>query len=130
MTDLEPGIFEPSETAVLCVLMLRGAQTLGELRERTHRLYEFSGLGDVQETLDALIRREEPFIVKLERLPGQKEARFAHLLCQRMIFLQLQIVFRLCRLVSGCYATVNPLLNFDFCATFCRLFGGQNVGNL
>ena len=72
---------EPSETAVLCVLMLRGAQTLGELRERTHRLYEFSGLGDVQETLDALLRREEPLIVKLERLPGQKEARFAHLLC-------------------------------------------------
>ena len=72
---------EPSETAVLCVLMLRGAQTLGELRERTHRLYEFSGLGDAQETLDALLRREEPLIVKLERLPGQKEARFAHLLC-------------------------------------------------
>ena len=72
---------EPSETAVLCVLMLRGAQTLGELRERTHRLYEFHGLGDVQETLDALLRREEPLIIKLERLPGQKEARFAHLLC-------------------------------------------------
>jgi len=71
---------EPSETAVLCVLMLRGAQTLGELRERTHRLYEFSSLGDVQETLDALLRREEPLIIKLERLPGQKEARFAHLL--------------------------------------------------
>ena len=71
---------EPSETAVLCVLMLRGAQTLGELRERTSRLYEFSGLGDVQETLDALLRREEPLIVKLKRLPGQKEARFAHLL--------------------------------------------------
>ncbi len=71
---------EPSETAVLCVLMLRGAQTLGELRERTHRLYEFSGLGNVQETLDALLKRDEPLIVKLERLPGQKEARFAHLL--------------------------------------------------
>ncbi len=71
---------EPSETAVLCVLMLRGAQTLGELRERTNRLYEFSGLGEVHETLDALERREEPLVVKLERLPGQKEARFAHLL--------------------------------------------------
>ncbi len=71
---------EPSETAVLCILMLRGAQTLGELRERTHRLYEFSGLGEVNETLDALERREEPLIVRLERLPGQKEARFAHLL--------------------------------------------------
>ncbi|MEP7037746.1 MAG: YceH family protein [Acidobacteriota bacterium] len=71
---------EPSETAVLCVLMLRGAQTLGELRERTSRLYEFSGLGEVNETLDNLTRREEPLVVKLERLPGQKEARFAHLL--------------------------------------------------
>ena len=71
---------EPSETAVLCVLMLRGAQTLGELRERTSRLYEFSGLGEVNETLDNLMRREESLVVKLERLPGQKEARFAHLL--------------------------------------------------
>ena len=71
---------EPSETAVLCVLMLRGAQTLGELRERTSRLYEFNGLGEVNETLDNLSRREEPLVVKLERLPGQKEARYAHLL--------------------------------------------------
>ena len=71
---------ESSETAVLCVLMLRGAQTLGELRERTSRLYEFSGIGEVNEMLDNLMRREEPLIVKLERLPGQKEARFAHLL--------------------------------------------------
>lgn len=72
---------ESSETAVLCVLMLRGAQTLGELRERTGRLYEFSGLGEVNETLDALMRRDEPLVVKLERQAGQKEARFAHLLC-------------------------------------------------
>ncbi|MGC2238651.1 MAG: YceH family protein [Pyrinomonadaceae bacterium] len=71
---------ESSETAVLCVLMLRGAQTLGELRERTGRLYEFSGLGEVNETLDALMRRDEPLVVKLERQAGQKEARFAHLL--------------------------------------------------
>ncbi len=77
-----PDVFElePPETAVLCVLMLRGAQTLGELRERTSRLYEFSGVGEVNETLDNLIRREEPLVIKLERLPGQKEARFAHLL--------------------------------------------------
>jgi uncharacterized protein len=77
-----PQVFElsESETAVICVLMLRGAQTLGELRERTGRLYEFSGLGEVNETLDALIRRDEPLVVKLERQPGQKEARFAHLL--------------------------------------------------
>lgn len=68
------------ETAVICVLLLRGAQTLGELRERTGRLYEFSGIGEVQETLDGLTKRDAPLAIRLERQPGQKEARFAHLL--------------------------------------------------
>ncbi len=78
-----PQVFElePSEVAVMCVLLLRGAQTLGELRERTGRLYEFSGIGEVNETLDSLMRRDEPLVVRLERQAGQKEARFAHLLC-------------------------------------------------
>lgn len=71
---------ERSEIAVVCVLLLRGAQTLGELRERCQRLYEFSGLGEVQETLDNLMRRDEPLVLKLERQLGQKEARYAHLL--------------------------------------------------
>ncbi len=71
---------EPPETAVICVLLLRGAQTLGELRERTGRLYEFSGLGEVSETLEGLMRKDEPLVLKLERLPGQKEVRYAHLL--------------------------------------------------
>ena len=71
---------ESSEIAVICVLMLRGAQTLGELRERTGRLYEFSGLGEVNDTLDSLARRDEPLVIKLERQPGQKEVRYAHLL--------------------------------------------------
>lgn len=77
-----PSIYElePSEVAVMCVMMLRGPQTLGELRTRTERLYDFTGLGDVQETLDGLMRRDEPLVVKLERQPGQKEARFGHLL--------------------------------------------------
>jgi uncharacterized protein YceH (UPF0502 family) len=77
-----PKAFEldDPETALLCVLMLRGPQTLGELRERTGRLFEFSGLGEVSETLDSLARRDEPLIVKLERQAGQKEARYAHLL--------------------------------------------------
>lgn len=70
----------PAGVAVMAVLFLRGAQTIGELRERTGRLHEFSGLGEVQETLDELARRDEPLVVKLERQPGQKEARFAHLL--------------------------------------------------
>ncbi len=76
---------EPPEIAVLCVLMLRGAQTLGELRERTGRLYEFSGLGETSETLDGLIRKDEPLVVKLERQPGQKEVRYAHLLSGEVV---------------------------------------------
>ncbi len=71
---------EPSETAVMDVMLLRGPQTLGELRTRTERLYSFSGLGEIQETLDALIRRDDPLVAKLPVQPGQKEARFAHLL--------------------------------------------------
>src|SRR5438552_5725245 len=77
-----PSVYElePSEVAVIDVMLLRGPQTLGELRGRTERLYDVSGLGEVQETLDGLIQRDEPLVVKLERQPGQKEARFAHLL--------------------------------------------------
>ena len=77
-----PGVYElePAEVAVLCVMMLRGPQTLGELRERTGRLHQFNGLGEVQETLDSLVRRDDPLVIKLERMAGQKEARFAHLL--------------------------------------------------
>lgn len=77
-----PGVYELDEagTAIMCVMLLRGPQTLGELRERSSRLYEFGGLGEVQETLDALMRRDDPLVLKLERQPGQKEARFAHLL--------------------------------------------------
>lgn len=78
-----PSVYElePSGVAVMCVLMLRGAQTIGEIRGRTERLYDFRDLNDVQETLDALMKRDEPLIARLERAPGQKEARFAHLLC-------------------------------------------------
>ncbi len=72
---------EPSETAVMCVLMLRGPQTIGELRERTGRLYDFRDLNDVNETLEALIKREEPLVTRLERAPGQSAERYAHLLC-------------------------------------------------
>ena len=71
---------ERSEISIICVLLLRGAQTLGELRGRADRLYEFSGLGEVQETLDNLMRRDEPLVARLERQPGQKEVRYAHLL--------------------------------------------------
>ncbi|MFL6230767.1 MAG: YceH family protein [Pyrinomonadaceae bacterium] len=72
-----------AETAVMCVLMLRGAQTVGELRGRTERLYSFSGLQFVEATLEGLMDRGEgraPLVSRLPRASGQKEARFAHLL--------------------------------------------------
>lgn len=77
-----PSVYEldPAGTAVMAVLMLRGPQTVGEIRERTGRMHEFGDLNEVQATLDDLSRRDEPLIVKLERQPGQKEARYAHLL--------------------------------------------------
>ncbi|HEX6717260.1 MAG TPA: YceH family protein [Pyrinomonadaceae bacterium] len=68
------------EVALMCVLMLRGAQTLGELRGNASRLHEFSGLEEVEATLNALITRDEPLVARLPRQPGQKEGRFAHLL--------------------------------------------------
>jgi uncharacterized protein YceH (UPF0502 family) len=65
----------------MCALMLRGAQTLGELRGNAGRLYEFAGLEEIETTLNALISRDsEPLVARLPRQPGQKEGRFAHLL--------------------------------------------------
>ncbi|HEV8168963.1 MAG TPA: YceH family protein [Pyrinomonadaceae bacterium] len=69
------------ELALMCVLLLRGAQTLGELRGNGGRLHEFSSLEEVEETLNGLISREpESLVVRLPRQPGQKDARYAHLL--------------------------------------------------
>lgn len=71
----------PAELAVLCVMMLRGPQTPGELRGHGGRLYEFSTLEDVEQTLNQLISREpDPLVVRLSRQAGQKEVRFMHLL--------------------------------------------------
>jgi uncharacterized protein len=77
-----PSVYEldPAGTAVMTVLMLRGPQTIGEVRDRTGRLFDFRDLNEVQAALDDLTKRDEPLIVKLERQPGQKEARYAHLL--------------------------------------------------
>ncbi|HSQ28455.1 MAG TPA: YceH family protein [Gemmatimonadaceae bacterium] len=70
-----------AQLAVLDVLMLRRPQTLGEVRTRASRMYEFQRLEDVEGTLDGLATRApEPLVVRLERQAGQKEARFAHLL--------------------------------------------------
>lgn len=69
------------EVALMCVLMLRGAQTLGELRGHGGRLHEFSSLEEVEETLNKLITRDpDPLVARLPRQPGQKEGRFGHLL--------------------------------------------------
>lgn len=76
-------IFELSqpELALMCVLMLRGPQTPGELRGRTDRLYDFKGLDEVEEALRLLGGKEpEALILKLPRQAGQKEVRYAHLL--------------------------------------------------
>jgi uncharacterized protein YceH (UPF0502 family) len=73
------GLKSP-EMAVMCVLMLRGAQTVGEIRTRTERLYPFSALSFVETTLEDLMTRDVPLVVKLPRQSGQKESRYAHLL--------------------------------------------------
>jgi len=73
--------FTRGEIAVVCVLLLRGPQTPGELRGRTERMYKFDELSDVQSVLQRLIAREpEPLVKILPRQPGTKEARYAHLL--------------------------------------------------
>ncbi|MGH2948652.1 MAG: YceH family protein [Solirubrobacteraceae bacterium] len=69
---------EPAELSVLAVLLLRGPQTPGELRQRTERLYDFDGAAALQAVLDRLGARE--LVVRLSRRPGQKEERYAHLL--------------------------------------------------
>ena len=71
----------PPETAVMCVLMLRGPQTIGELRGHGGRLHTFTSLEEVDSTVNALTTHDpDPMVVRLPRQPGQKEARFAHLL--------------------------------------------------
>ena len=72
--------FDRREAALLCVLLLRGPQTPGELRTRTDRMHHFDDLSAVQSALNLLLRREPPLVVQLPRQPGTKEARFAHLL--------------------------------------------------
>jgi uncharacterized protein len=69
---------DPGELALLGVLMLRGAQTPGELKQRSERLHEFDGLGAVQTTLDRLVERG--YVARHERRPGQKELRYEQLL--------------------------------------------------
>ena len=71
--------FDRREIGVVCVLLLRGPQTPGELRGRTDRMYHFEGLDDIVSTLDRLAQREPPLARVLPRQPGTKESRYTHL---------------------------------------------------
>lgn len=70
----------PSELAIICMLLLRGPQTPGELNTNSGRLYEFETLDEVNEILKKLSEPQQPFVKALERRPGQKEVRYVHLL--------------------------------------------------
>jgi uncharacterized protein len=72
--------FHRHEIAVVCVLLLRGPQTPGELRTRTDRLYPFQDLDSVHSAIHLLMNREPPVVKVLARQPGTKESRYAHLL--------------------------------------------------
>jgi uncharacterized protein len=74
-------LLTPAEIALLTVLLLRGPQTIGELRTRAERMFAFDSLPEVEEALNALALRDpQPLLTKLPRQPGTKESRFAHLL--------------------------------------------------
>ncbi|MFY9854122.1 MAG: YceH family protein [Terracidiphilus sp.] len=72
--------FSRAEAALICVLLLRGPQTPGELRGRTERLHRFEEIGEVLAALQKLMEREPPLAAILPRQPGTKESRYAHLL--------------------------------------------------
>lgn len=72
----------PGQMGLLAVLLLRGPQTLAELRARTERMHPFDTLEQVEEALEALADRDEPLIARLERQPGRKEARYRQLLVE------------------------------------------------
>jgi uncharacterized protein len=79
-TEFGPLKLSKQELGILCVLLLRGPQTPGELRSRTHRLCEFADTQEVELALKSLMEREDgPFVARLPRSPGERESRYAHL---------------------------------------------------
>jgi uncharacterized protein YceH (UPF0502 family) len=79
-TEFGPLKFSHQELGILCVLLLRGPQTPGELRARTNRLCEFTDAQQVETTLQALMEREDgPYVTRLARAAGAREARYGHL---------------------------------------------------
>ena len=74
--------FDDAQRAIVCLMLLRGAQTPGELRSRSGRLHTFADNAEVVVALESLIIREgEPLVVKLPRMPGRKDAEYMHLFC-------------------------------------------------
>jgi uncharacterized protein YceH (UPF0502 family) len=84
--------FTRPEIAVLCVLLLRGPQTPGELRGRAERMHRFEVLEDVQSALQKLMQREPPLAKVLPRQPGTKESRYAHLLAGDVVEVEMAVV--------------------------------------
>jgi uncharacterized protein YceH (UPF0502 family) len=72
--------FSPEEVAVICVLMLRGPQTPGEIKSRSGRMFNFESLAQLDEVIQNLMNREKPLVMKLPRQTGMKESRYMHLL--------------------------------------------------
>jgi uncharacterized protein YceH (UPF0502 family) len=99
--------FTRSETAIICVLLLRGPQTPGELRGRTERLYKFDELTDVVSTLNKLAAREPSLVKLLPRQPGTKEARYAHLLSGDIETIETFDTFEPARPSSSAYASAS-----------------------
>ena len=83
--------FSRAETALMCVLLLRGPQTPGELRGRTERMHRFEEISDVLAGLQKLAEREPSLVAVLPRQPGTKEARYAHLLSGPVESIQMPI---------------------------------------
>jgi len=77
--------------AVMCVMMLRGPQTVGEIRTRSSRLYDFSSLEEVETVLNSLVSGQSPLAVRLPRQTGQKEVRYAHLLSGEVILTEPEV---------------------------------------
>jgi uncharacterized protein len=71
--------FSPSELALLCELLVRGPQTVGELRTRGERMHGFADLAEVEAVLEEMMERTPPIVARLPRQPGRKEPRFCHL---------------------------------------------------
>jgi uncharacterized protein len=81
-TDFGDLTFSEQELAIICVLLLRGSQTPGELRVRSERLCKFSDVNEAESVLKHLMEREDgPFVIRLPREAGKRESRYAHLFC-------------------------------------------------